>query len=480
MELVEGEDLSQRIARGAVPLDEALPIARQIAEALEAAHEQGIIHRDLKPANIKVRADGVVKVLDFGLAKALEPDGPAVGDAAAANLANSPTITSPAMTMRGMILGTAAYMAPEQAKGKPVDKRADIWAFGCVLYEMLTGRRAFQGDDVSTTLAAVLLKEPDWQALPASTPVALRRLLTRCLKKDPKARLRDIGEARVRIDELLAGGADDVAAPVVTATPPAPRRLLPWVAAGALALAAILAAGAVALRLGRRGRSRPPVRFAIAPPENTSFGGPRGGRHRHRPSGGGVAGWPARRLRGPGAIRVSALAAAGRDPGRPADSGDRRRDVPVLVAGQPVHRVLRRRQAEEGPNRRRTGGRALRRPIRSWRNLESRQRHRVRARRESAHGTSSLLRVSGDGGVPTEATTLDPATGETHHRWPHFLPDGRHFLYTASTGTCCPPAQPAMVRVGSLDPAKPPSRCSRPSHRRYTPLATCCSPATRR
>ena len=131
-----------------MPLDEALPIARQIAEALEAAHEQGIIHRDLKPANIKVRADGIVKVLDFGLAKALEP-GSGIGDGGSPNLANSPTITSPAMTMRGMILGTAAYMAPEQAKGKPVDKRADIWAFGCVLYEMLTGRRAFEGDDVT-------------------------------------------------------------------------------------------------------------------------------------------------------------------------------------------------------------------------------------------------------------------------------------------------------------------------------------------
>ena len=144
------------------PLDDALPIARQIAEALEAAHEQGIIHRDLKPANIKLRADGVVKVLDFGLAKALEP-GSGIGDGGSPNLANSPTITSPAMTMRGMILGTAAYMAPEQAKGKPVDKRADIWAFGCVLYEMLAGRRAFEGDDISTTLAAVLLKDPEWQ-----------------------------------------------------------------------------------------------------------------------------------------------------------------------------------------------------------------------------------------------------------------------------------------------------------------------------
>ncbi len=172
MELVEGDDLSARIARGPLPLDEALPIARQIAEALEAAHEQGIIHRDLKPANIKVRADGAVKVLDFGLAKALE-SGPGMATADRRTCANSPTITTPAMTQRGMILGTAAYMSPEQAKGKPVDKRADIWAFGCVLYEMLAGRRAFEGEDVSDTLAAILRGEPDWTLLPALPPAVL-------------------------------------------------------------------------------------------------------------------------------------------------------------------------------------------------------------------------------------------------------------------------------------------------------------------
>src|SRR5258706_2096387 len=163
MELVEGEDLSQRIAREPIPLDEALPIARQIAEALEAAHEQGIIHRDLKPANIKITPDGVVKVLDFGLAKLSE-----TAHAPASDLSMSPTITSPAMmTGVGMLMGTAAYMSPEQAKGRAADKRSDIWAFGCVLFEMLTGKRAFEGDDVSDTLAAVLRGEPDWNALPA-------------------------------------------------------------------------------------------------------------------------------------------------------------------------------------------------------------------------------------------------------------------------------------------------------------------------
>src|SRR6266446_4818197 len=171
MELVEGEDLSQRIARGAIPLDEALPIAKQIAEALEAAHEQGIIHRDLKPANIKVREDGTVKVLDFGLAKLLDPVGG--GLQTGPSVTQSPTITTPAMTQAGIILGTAAYMSPEQVKGRPADKRSDIWAFGCVLYEMLTGKRAFAGEDVSDTLAFIITKEPDWSALPATTPSSI-------------------------------------------------------------------------------------------------------------------------------------------------------------------------------------------------------------------------------------------------------------------------------------------------------------------
>src|ERR1700675_2813035 len=206
MELVEGEDLSQRIARGPIPINEALPIAKQIAEALEAAHEQGIIHRDLKPANIKVRPDGTVKVLDFGLAKAMDPVG------SAPNLSQSPTITTPAMmTGVGMILGTAAYMAPEQARGKTVDKRADIWAFGVVLWEMLTGQRAFEGELISDVLASVLKTDPNWQALPVETPAALQRLLRRCLEKDPRRRLQAIGEARVQIDDLLSGAPDAAA-----------------------------------------------------------------------------------------------------------------------------------------------------------------------------------------------------------------------------------------------------------------------------
>jgi serine/threonine-protein kinase len=205
MEFVEGPTLADRIARGPIPLDEALPIARQIADALEAAHEHGIIHRDLKPANIKVRDDGTVKVLDFGLAKAMEP---VASGASSAVLANSPTITSPAlMTGVGVLLGTAAYMSPEQAKGRPADKRSDIWAFGCVLYETLTGRRAFEGDDVSDTLAAVLRGQPDWDALPAGLPEHIGLMLRRCLEKDRLRRIADISTARFLISEPLASSA---------------------------------------------------------------------------------------------------------------------------------------------------------------------------------------------------------------------------------------------------------------------------------
>ena len=197
MELVEGPTLADRIAQGAIPIDEALPIAKQIAEALEAAHEQGIIHRDLKPANIKVRPDGTVKVLDFGLAKAMEP---ASAQRHSDAFSQSPTITTPAHTMQGAILGTAAYMSPEQARGRPVDTRTDIWAFGCVLYEMLAGRPAFARETLTDTLAAVVEGEPDWGAVPDSGPAPVLRLMRRCLDKDQKQRLRDIGEARIEIE----------------------------------------------------------------------------------------------------------------------------------------------------------------------------------------------------------------------------------------------------------------------------------------
>ena len=199
MELIEGENLAARIARGAIPIDEALPVARQIAEALEAAHEQGIIHRDLKPANIQVRPDGTVKVLDFGLAKVAPPVGGPAHDS------QSTTFTSPAaITGLGIMLGTAAYMAPEQAKGKPASKRSDVWAFGVVLFEMLTGRAPFAGETTAVLLAAVMTAEPDWSRLPTDTPASVRRLLRRCLQRDLSMRLPDIGSARLELSEALA------------------------------------------------------------------------------------------------------------------------------------------------------------------------------------------------------------------------------------------------------------------------------------
>ncbi|MDP6579414.1 MAG: protein kinase [Vicinamibacterales bacterium] len=215
LELVEGPTLADRIAQSVLPVDDALALARQIADALEAAHEQGVIHRDLKPANIKVREDGTVKVLDFGLAKAFQPDA-----AADPSQSMSPTISlTAAATQMGMIIGTAAYMAPEQAKGKTVDKRADVWAFGCVLYEMLTGHRPFAGDDVSDTLAAVLRAEIDWSALPIDVPSSVVRLLQRCLERDVRRRLRDIGEARFTFDELSTAAIAIPQQPVPVAMP---------------------------------------------------------------------------------------------------------------------------------------------------------------------------------------------------------------------------------------------------------------------
>ena len=218
LELVEGPTLADRIKQGPIPIDAALPIAKQIAEALEAAHEQGVIHRDLKPANVKVREDATVKVLDFGLAKAFQPDSSDV------SIAELPTISlTAAATQMGMVLGTAAYMAPEQAKGKVVDKRADVWAFGCVLFEMLTSRRVFEASDVSEVLALVLVKDPDLTSVPTDVPEAVRTLLGRCLTKNPKDRLRDIGEARVALRDAssMAPAPATGSAPSVVAEPSA-------------------------------------------------------------------------------------------------------------------------------------------------------------------------------------------------------------------------------------------------------------------
>ncbi len=232
LEFVEGEDLAERMKRGAIPVDEAVAIAKQIAEGLEAAHEKGIVHRDLKPANLKLTKDGTVKILDFGLAKAYGGEAEAAGSE---GLSQSPTM-SRQMTEAGVIFGTAAYMSPEQARGATVDKRADIWAFGVVLFEMLTGKKLFTGETVSDTLAAVLRQEIEWKTLPASTLPGLSRLLERCLDRDSKKRLRDIGEARIALEQTL-GTPDTVRASSGV-------RALPWV----IALSAtIVAAASLAL-----------------------------------------------------------------------------------------------------------------------------------------------------------------------------------------------------------------------------------------
>ncbi len=236
MELVEGPTLAERLAEGAIPVSEALPIARQIAEALEYAHERGIIHRDLKPANIKLTGDGQVKILDFGLAKAMDPLSEASAAPGSVALTHSPTMTLGG-TVQGMILGSAGYMAPEQAAGKAVDKRADIWAYGVVLYEMLTGGKLFEGETIPETLAGVLKGDIDLETLPEGTPATIRRLLRRCLERNPKNRLRDIGDARLSIDELLAGTEDVGSSSAAGGTEMAARSRWPQTLAVVLAVA---------------------------------------------------------------------------------------------------------------------------------------------------------------------------------------------------------------------------------------------------
>jgi eukaryotic-like serine/threonine-protein kinase len=260
MELVTGDDLAARMSAGPIAVPDALAIARQIALALEAAHEAGIVHRDLKPGNIKVRDDGTVKVLDFGLAKA-------PGHAETSSDRSDSAVTSPAMTQLGIILGTAAYMSPEQAKGRPVTRRADVWAFGVVLYEMLTGRKLFAASDVSDTLAAVLTREPDWTALPDRTPSALRRLVSRCLVKDPRARLDSMGAARLEIDEAISAPASSTPAQAGTSNKFIPAAI----ATTALVAGALLAHWFWPASTGADGSSRAPVVTSIkAAPEAVS------------------------------------------------------------------------------------------------------------------------------------------------------------------------------------------------------------------
>jgi Tol biopolymer transport system component len=264
MQLVEGPTLADRIKSGPIPIDEVVRIAKQIADALEYAHERGIIHRDLKPANVKVTNDDAVKVLDFGLAKALE------GDPSSIDISASPTISRMA-TQQGVLLGTAAYMSPEQAKGKSVDRRADIWSFGCVLYEMLTGKMAFRGDTATDTLASIIKEEPDWKLLPAGTPMRVKVLLQRCLQKDPKQRLQAIGDARISLDEVLCGAPE--AAPFTAAFEGATKRWWLWAVSGVACLLLLATVLLAFLYVHQKPPASQAMRFEIPVPERLTLGG---------------------------------------------------------------------------------------------------------------------------------------------------------------------------------------------------------------
>ena len=420
MELAEGPTLAERIAQGPIPLDETLPIAKQIADALEYAHEHGIIHRDLKPANIKVASDDTVKVLDFGLAKALETE------PSAAEIANSPTISRMA-TQAGVLLGTAAYMSPEQAKAKPVDRRADIWAFGCVLYEMLSAKMAFRGDTVTDTLAAVLKNEPDWSQLPAAAPMRMRVLLHRCLQKDAKQRLRDIGDARISLEEVLAGAPEGALSP--PAPTPALRRATPWAVA---ALLLITSASLAFVHFREKPAAPAPLlRYEISPPEKASFGAgfslSPDGRHLAftvTAQDGHTQLWVrdldelvARPLPGTdGATdsfwspdsRSLAFSAAGK-----LERVDISGGAPQFICSAPF--LL--------------GG--------AW-NPDG----------VILFGSyQGLMKVSASGGAPSLLTKLDTSRGEVEHIIPSFLPDGRHFLYLRNPGAA------RGMYLGSLDAA---------------------------
>ena len=428
MELVEGEDLATMLARHALPLDEALAIARAIAFALDAAHDAGIVHRDLKPANIKVRPDGTVKVLDFGLAKGAAAD----SALASADVMNSPTFTNFG-TEAGLILGTAAYMSPEQARGKSVDKRADIWAFGCVLYEMLSGKRAFGGDDVTEILTSVMRDQPDWSALPATTPARVRRLLARCLERDPRRRLRDIGDALHDLEDASPGEGEHAEAPGAPRAAWTPR--LRWLAFGA-----VVAAAAVAAVLWPRAPVAPPIsRLALLPPNDAPlridgsapdlavtpdgrriiYSSPRLDPEGRRVGAGQFM------LRDLDSFALTPINNVGYRPRGPFVSPDGAWLGFETAAGANVAPVLVKAPlnggadmfvlCDLGPLGMLAGA--------SW----SPDGHITFATTQRRTG---LFQISDSGGTPTPVTTPDLAAGERDHVWPDVLPGGRGVLFT--------------------------------------------------
>jgi serine/threonine-protein kinase len=414
LELVEGATLSERLRRGPLPLREALDVGRQIAAALDAAHEKGIIHRDLKPSNVKLTPDGKVKLLDFGLAKALEPEVPAD------EVSKDPTETSP--TSGGAVLGTAPYMSPEQARGETADKRTDVWSFGCVLYEALTGKRAFPGPTTSDTVAAVLDREPDWRALPEATPPLVRSLLGRCLQKDKGRRLRDIADARIEIEEALAQPAVAIARPDVAPT----RRRLRILAAAVVA-ASLGAATVWILERGRPPNTHAPRRFNVQLPSAAPlFDGPRGAPTNTpfavSPDGTFLlylAEGPPRKLYVRPLERLAARAIPGTEGAyNPFFSPDGR------WIGFTADGKLKKVRVDGGPPSTICDASQLRGA--SW----------------AEDGTivftprseGGLARVSAEGGSPETLTTPVPAK-EGSHRWPQYLPGARLVLFTITSAS---------------------------------------------
>jgi serine/threonine protein kinase/Tol biopolymer transport system component len=408
MELVPGDTLADRLARGPMPLTDIMELARQLAIALEYAHDKGVVHRDLKPANVKVTPDGQVKILDFGLAKALSR-GPAAQPAAGSSHFETRAM---GLTQEGFIFGTPAYMSPEQARGDSLDERSDIWAFGVVLYEMLTGRIPFGGSSPSDIMASVLRVDPDWGSLPAPTPPLIRRLLRHCLEKDPRRRLRNIGDAALEIEDAL-----DAPAEVPVAAAPPLRK--PWIWMAATGIFAIIALALVLLRPRANPTEAPLLRFIIASPEKTALEG-----QAVSPDG-------------------TMLAFTARDPSR---------RVQLYVralngqAAQPLPGTVGATLPFWSPDSRHIGffsDRELKRIDPSGGSLETvcETGPNPRGGSWSRDGTilfarsgSGILRVPESGGAPQPLTELNSARGEHRQTFPHLLPDGRHFLYFDFSG----------------------------------------------
>ena len=434
LELVIGEDLSERLKRGALPVDEALDVARQIVQALEEAHDKGVVHRDLKPGNIKLGDDGSVKVLDFGLAKAFSVETESSSDL---ELSQSPTMARD-LSRAGTILGTAAYMSPEQARGKTVDKRADIWAFGVVLFEMLTGRQLFAGETLSDTLAAVLKNEPDRESLPSDTPAPIRRLLARCLRKKPNERLRDIGDARLEIDEAFSADATpEVSAPK--------RTWLPWAVAGVFFVTTV---GLALVAANLDSREPMVVRSSILPPPGTEFGVHSGGVGSPLGMGppqlspdGRLLAFTAQDEEGRSLLYVRALDA---DSARAIDGSDGVTypfwSADGLSLGFFAEGKLRKVDATGGPVQ----------EIADAPNGRGGTWNRDGVILFSPSTADVIYRVGASGGEPVAVTKREGGAG---HRLPHFLPDGRRFLYFETEGGNEAPDH--RVLIAALDDREP-------------------------